>query len=65
MKGKKWKWWLLGIKQFRKSNSLYKKPPDNFTISYQELKAINSLKSKIHKQVQDNAKQLMLDDFVS
>ena len=42
-----------------------KNPPDNFTISYQELKTINSLKSKIHKQVWDNAKQLTLDDFVS
>ncbi|CAJ0829991.1 3169_t:CDS:1, partial [Entrophospora sp. SA101] len=40
-----------------------KNPPYNFTISYQELKMINSLKLKIHKRVQDNAKQLMLDSF--
>ncbi|CAH1760640.1 345_t:CDS:2, partial [Entrophospora sp. SA101] len=38
-----------------------KNPPDNFTISYRELKMINGLKSKIHKHIQDNAKQLTLD----
>lgn len=42
-----------------------KSPPDDFTISYQELKSINSLKSKIHKRVQDNTKQLTLDRFIS
>ncbi|CAJ0906089.1 10684_t:CDS:1, partial [Entrophospora sp. SA101] len=42
-----------------------KNPPDNFTISYQELKMINNLKSKIHKHVRDNAKQLTLDSFIS
>jgi len=42
-----------------------KNPPDNFTISYHELKMINNLKSKIHKHVQDNAKQLTLDNFIS
>ncbi|CAI2197705.1 18536_t:CDS:1, partial [Funneliformis geosporum] len=34
----------------------YKNPPDDVSIDYTELKVLNTLKSKINKLVQDNAK---------
>ena len=43
----------------------FKNPPDNISINYTELKVLNILKSKINKQIQDNAKQSTLDNFLS
>ena len=43
----------------------FKNPPDNISINYTELKVLNVLKSKINKQIQDNAKQSTLDNFLS
>ena len=43
----------------------FKNPPDNNSINYTELKVLNVLKSKINKQIQDNAKQSTLDNFLS
>ena len=43
----------------------FKNPPDNISINYTELKVLNVLKSKINKQIQDNAKQYTLDNFLS
>ena len=41
----------------------FKNPFDNILINYTELKVFNILKSKINKQIQDNAKQSTLDNF--
>ena len=43
----------------------FKNPSDNILINYTELKVLNVLKSKINKQIQDNAKQSTLDNFLS
>ncbi|CAB4486857.1 unnamed protein product [Rhizophagus irregularis] len=42
----------------------FKNPPDNILVDYTELKTLNALKSKINKQIQDNAKQTTLDSFM-
>lgn len=42
----------------------FKNPPDNISINYTQLKALNTLKSEINKQIQDNAKQTTLDNFM-
>ncbi|RGB34192.1 hypothetical protein C1646_668715 [Rhizophagus diaphanus] len=42
----------------------FKNPSDNILVDYTELKTLNTLKSKINKQIQDNAKQTILDSFM-
>ncbi|RIA81047.1 hypothetical protein C1645_837630 [Glomus cerebriforme] len=37
---------------------------DNIFVNYMKLKTLNVLKSKINKQIQDNAKQTILDSFI-
>ncbi|CAB4382665.1 unnamed protein product [Rhizophagus irregularis] len=42
----------------------FKNLPDNILVDFTELKILNALKSKINKQIQDNAKQTTLDSFM-
>ncbi|CAB4487600.1 unnamed protein product [Rhizophagus irregularis] len=42
----------------------FKNLPDNILVDYTELKTLYALKSKINKQIQDNAKQTTLDSFM-
>jgi hypothetical protein len=42
----------------------FKNPPDNITTNYTELKTLNTLRSKINRQIQDNAKQTTLDSYL-
>jgi hypothetical protein len=41
----------------------FKNPPDNVIINYTELKVLSTLKSKINRCIQNNAKQSTLDSF--
>jgi hypothetical protein len=41
----------------------FKNPPDNITTNYTELRALNTLRSKINRRIQDNAKQITLDSY--
>jgi len=42
----------------------FKNLPDNIFVNYTELRILNVLKSKINKQIQDNAEQTTLDSFI-
>ena len=42
----------------------FKNPPDNITTNYTELKTLNTLRSKINRRIQDNAKQITLDSYL-
>ena len=42
----------------------FKNLPSNITINYTELRVFNALRSKINKQIQDNAKQSTLDSYM-
>ena len=42
----------------------FKNLPDNIFVNYTELRILNVLKSKINKQIQDNAKQIILNSFI-
>jgi len=42
----------------------FKNLPDNIFVNYTELRILNVLKSKINKQIQDNAEQTTLDNFI-
>lgn len=42
----------------------FKNLPNDITINYTELRVLNALRSKINKQIQDNAKQSTLDSYM-
>ncbi|CAI2186692.1 6456_t:CDS:2 [Funneliformis geosporum] len=42
----------------------FKNSPNNISVNYIELKVLGTLKLKINKYIQDNAKQSTLDNFM-
>ncbi|CAB4403874.1 unnamed protein product [Rhizophagus irregularis] len=42
----------------------FKNLPDNITTNYTEFKTLNTLRSKINRRIQDNAKQITLDSYL-
>ena len=52
------------LNSLEKITKYFKNPPDNITTNYIELKTLNTLRSKINRRIQDNAKQTTLDSYL-
>ncbi|CAB4428800.1 unnamed protein product [Rhizophagus irregularis] len=52
------------LKSLEKVIKYFKNLPDNITTNYTELKILNTLRSKINRRIQDNAKQITLDSYL-